>query len=74
MDPDQTDTDFQKIMGLVDPGVEEIVRFFYRPYLYLDDEKIAAAKLDRTMVEQAIVDALTDFDGIALAVATSRVS
>ncbi len=28
-------------------GVDEIVRFFYRPYLYLNDEKIAAAKLDR---------------------------
>jgi hypothetical protein len=55
-------------------GVDEIVRFFYRPYLYLDDEKIAAAKLDRMKVEQAIADALTDFDGIALAVATSRLT
>jgi hypothetical protein len=55
-------------------GVNEIVRFFYRPYLYLDDEKIAAAKIDPTKVEQAIADALTDVDGIALAVATSRLS
>jgi predicted AlkP superfamily pyrophosphatase or phosphodiesterase len=55
-------------------GVDEIVRFFYRPYLYLDDEKIAAAKIDRTKVEQAIADALTDVDGIALAVATSGLS
>ena len=55
-------------------GVDEIVRFFYRPYLYLNDEKIAAAKLDRTKVERAIADALTDFDGIALAVASSRLS
>jgi len=55
-------------------GVDEIVRFFYRPYLYLNDEKIAAAKLDGTKVEQAVADALTDFDGIALAVATSRLS
>jgi hypothetical protein len=31
-------------------GVEEIVRFFYRPYLYLSDEKITAAKLDRAKV------------------------
>ncbi len=53
-------------------GVQEIVRFFYRPYLYLDDEKIAAAKLDRIKVEQAIADALTDIEGIALAVAASR--
>jgi predicted AlkP superfamily pyrophosphatase or phosphodiesterase len=55
-------------------GVDEIVRFFYRPYLYLNDEKIAAAKLDRIKVEHAIADALTDFDGIALAVASSRLS
>jgi predicted AlkP superfamily pyrophosphatase or phosphodiesterase len=46
-------------------GVDEIVRFFYRPYLYLNDEKITAAKLDRMKVEHAIADALTDFDGIA---------
>ena len=55
-------------------GVDEIVRFFYRPYLYLNDEKIAAAKLNRIKVEQAIAGALTDFDGIALAVASSRLS
>jgi predicted AlkP superfamily pyrophosphatase or phosphodiesterase len=55
-------------------GIEGVVQFFYRPYLYLDDEKIAAAKIDPTKVEQAIADALTDVDGIALAVATSRLS
>jgi hypothetical protein len=55
-------------------GVEKFVRFFYRPYLYLNDEKIAAAKLDRVEVEQAIADALTDTEGIALAVAGSRLS
>jgi arylsulfatase A-like enzyme len=55
-------------------GIDEVIRFFYRPYLYLNDEKIAAAKLDRTKVELAIADALTDFDGIALAVGSSRLS
>ena len=55
-------------------GVDEIVRFFYRPYLYLNDEKIAAAKIDRMKVEHAIADALTDLDGISLAVASSRLS
>ena len=55
-------------------GVDEIVRFFYRPYLYLDDEKIVAAKLDRTKVAQDIAEALTDFDGIALAVASSKLA
>jgi predicted AlkP superfamily pyrophosphatase or phosphodiesterase len=55
-------------------GVDEIVRFFYRPYLYLDDEKIAAAKRDRLKLAQAIADALTDVNGIALAVATGSLS
>ena len=55
-------------------GIDEIVRFFYRPYLYLDNEKISAAKLDQTVVEQAIAAALTDTDGIALAVASSILS
>jgi hypothetical protein len=55
-------------------GIEGIVRFFYRPYLYLDDEKIAAAKIDPTKVEQAIADVLTDLEGIELAVAKSRLS
>ena len=55
-------------------GIDEIVRFFYRPYLYLDNEKISAAKLDQTVVAQAIAAGLTDTDGIALAVASSRLS
>jgi len=55
-------------------GVEEVVRFFYRPYLYLNDGKIADAKLDPVKVEQAIADALTDLDGVALAAAGSRLS
>ena len=55
-------------------GVDDIVRFFYRPYLYFNDEKIAAAKLDRKKVAQAIADALMDLEGIALAVSTSRLS
>ena len=48
--------------------------FFYRPYLYLNDEKIAAAKLDHAQVEQAIANALTDFDGINLAVSTKSLA
>jgi len=51
-------------------GIDEVVRSFFRPYLYLNDEKIAAAKLDHAQVEQAIANALTDFDGIELAVST----
>lgn len=51
-------------------GIDELVRFFYRPYLYLNEDKIAAAKLDPAFVGQAIADALTGVDGIHLAVST----
>jgi predicted AlkP superfamily pyrophosphatase or phosphodiesterase len=51
-------------------GIDEIVRFFFRPYVYLNDENIAAANLDYAEVEQSIADALTDFEGINLAVST----
>ena len=55
-------------------GINEIVRFFYRPYLYLDEAKISAAGLERTKVEQAIATVLTDREGIALAVPRSGLS
>lgn len=69
--------DPMKIIGTAnragrEAGVPGVVRFFYRPYLYLDDDKIAEAKVDRVVVEQAIADALTEKEGIELAVATSR--
>jgi predicted AlkP superfamily pyrophosphatase or phosphodiesterase len=51
-------------------GIDEVVRFFYRPYVYLDEDKIAAAKLDHDEVVHIISDALTDFEGIELAVST----
>lgn len=52
-------------------GIDGVVRFFFRPYLYIDAERIADAKLDMTEVEQAIASALTNLNGIALAVASS---
>ena len=55
-------------------GIDEVVRFFYRPYLYLDDEEILAAKADRVEVERAIANALTELGGVELAAATSRLS
>jgi predicted AlkP superfamily pyrophosphatase or phosphodiesterase len=72
LDPDQIVSTANRVGQKY--GIDEVVRFFYRPYLYLNDEKIAAAKLDRIKVEHAIADALTDFDGIALAVASSRLT
>jgi predicted AlkP superfamily pyrophosphatase or phosphodiesterase len=55
-------------------GINEVVRFFYRPYIYLDGEKITAAKQDHTKVEQTIANVLTDFAGIELAVSTKSLA
>ncbi len=55
-------------------GIDKVVRFFFRPYLYLNEEKIAAAKLDQAKVAQVIASALTDFDGINLAVSTKSLA
>jgi predicted AlkP superfamily pyrophosphatase or phosphodiesterase len=55
-------------------GIDEITKFFFRPSLYLDHARIKAAKLDPVKVEQAIAAALTDSEGIALAVPRSGLS
>lgn len=55
-------------------GINEVVRFFFRPYLYLDNKKIAAAKLDLSKVERGVAAALTEREGIALAVSRSGLS
>ncbi|MFC1664528.1 alkaline phosphatase family protein [Pseudomonadota bacterium] len=55
-------------------GIDKIVRFFFRPYLYLDHEKIIAAKKDPTAVERTIAAALIKHSGIALAVPRSGLS
>ena len=52
-------------------GIEGVVRFFFRPSLYLDEAKIAAAGLDRVEVEQTVARALSESDGVALAVPRS---
>jgi hypothetical protein len=52
-------------------GISEVVRFYYRPYLYLDERKLAEAKIDLEIAEQVISDELTNLDGVALAVPTS---
>ena len=57
--------------GLEKFGIDEIVRFFFRPYIYLNDEKIAAAKLNQETAEKAIASALTNIRGVAYAVTQS---
>lgn len=52
-------------------GIEEIVRFFFRPYIYLNDEKMEAAKVRKGPAEKVIASALTNIRGIAYAVPQS---
>jgi predicted AlkP superfamily pyrophosphatase or phosphodiesterase len=55
-------------------GIHGIVRFFFRPYIYLDDEKIAAQEVDRTAAERAVAAAVADMEGVAWAVPRSGLS
>jgi predicted AlkP superfamily pyrophosphatase or phosphodiesterase len=49
-------------------GIEGITKSFFRPSLYLDQEKISNAGLNPMEVERKIAFELTDSEGIALAV------
>jgi predicted AlkP superfamily pyrophosphatase or phosphodiesterase len=54
-------------------GLDDLVKFYYRPFVYLDDDVLAAAKLDKESVNEALAEALTREAGIYLAVATDGV-
>jgi predicted AlkP superfamily pyrophosphatase or phosphodiesterase len=53
-------------------GVEGVSRFFFRPYLYLNDETIEEAGLLRGEVEKVVAESLTGMEGVAIAVARSE--
>ena len=48
-------------------GVDEIVRFYYRPYLYLDYDRIDLVGLDEDEVREMLAQALNKEHGIHLA-------
>ena len=54
--------------------IEDIVRFYYRPYLYLDAGKIDSAGLEADRIQSEIAAALTESPGIALAVARGELT
>jgi len=49
-------------------GIDGIVKFFFRPYVYLDDEKLDAAKIDKRSAEGTVAAAIVSVDGVAYAV------
>lgn len=55
-------------------GIDDVVRFFFRPYLYLNDDNIKDAKFNFAEVEQKVAFALTNYEGINLAVSTSNMA
>ena len=55
-------------------GVDDVVDYFFRPYIYLNKEKINAANLSYKEVEKTIADALKDIEGVNLAVSTKNFS
>jgi predicted AlkP superfamily pyrophosphatase or phosphodiesterase len=60
-----------KAAGAAQFGVEGLVQAFFRPYVYLDRDKLAEKGLDRHMVEESIADAVRRMNGVALAVPVS---
>ena len=55
-------------------GIDEVVLLYYRPYLYLNTDKIDSANLERTKIENAIAAELTNYDGISIAIPTNSLS
>lgn len=49
----------------------ELIQSYSQPYLYLDNELIKDKGLDQAVVEQAIVEELMKFEGVAMAVSSS---
>ena len=53
-------------------GVEAVTRFFFRPWLYLDTDRIEAAGHDPDEVRQALAEQLEGVEGVAHAVNRER--
>jgi predicted AlkP superfamily pyrophosphatase or phosphodiesterase len=49
-------------------GSPDLVKFYYRPFIYLDDDVLAAAALDKAVVADDIAATLTREPGIYLAI------
>jgi predicted AlkP superfamily pyrophosphatase or phosphodiesterase len=51
-------------------GLDDLVKFYYRPFVYLDNDVLAAAELNMESVNEAMAEALTLEPGIYLAIST----
>ena len=50
---------------------EPLITAYYHPYVYLNQSLIREKGLDSAVVEEAVAEELTNFDGVALAVSSS---
>ncbi len=53
---------------------EELIREYFRPYVYLDRKVIEEAGLDQTEVERVVAAELSKFEGVALAVSSTALA
>ncbi|MEP4079693.1 alkaline phosphatase family protein [Haloferula sp.] len=51
-------------------GVEDAVKTFFRPYLYLDHEAIIESGVDKSKLLEQVTAAIEDIEGVRLAVAS----
>jgi predicted AlkP superfamily pyrophosphatase or phosphodiesterase len=54
-------------------GLDNLVKFYYRPFVYLDEDVLVAADLNKKAVNESLAEALTREPGIYLAIATEGV-
>jgi len=54
-------------------GIQGLVQAFYRPYVYLDHDKLTEKGLDRNEVQKFIADTIRSTKGVALAIPISRI-
>ena len=55
-------------------NIDNIVKYFFRPYLYLDSEIIVNAKLNSVEVRKTIAKAITRLKGVKLAISRDDIS
>jgi predicted AlkP superfamily pyrophosphatase or phosphodiesterase len=54
-------------------GLDGLVKFYYRPFVYLDDEVLKSAGLSKDAVSEVLAEVLTREPGIYLAISTDGV-
>jgi len=66
IDPDEIVRGANEIGKAV--GIDKVVRFFYRPYIYLDEKKIVTAGQSLSSFRQTVAKSLSDMQGVFKAV------